>query len=331
MHHKLGFTNRASLIIRGFLKEHNSRLKGTCDQPNEIKSNDKIPRLGLFLFLRLFLASMGSRHSPFMFFKSAAASLRGHDVIRCLLITVWLVMVIMVVGCSSSSSNRKLIVATAASSQFYAMELSEAFTAKYEIAVDVVVSSSGRITTQLLNGAPFDVFLSADSSYTNILFAQEITAAPPEVFGTGIPVIWAMRKGVAGDSLISLLSDETIRHIAIANPKNAPYGKKALQFLEAGQLAETLSEKLVYGESLAQVNEYVLQQNAEIGFSSKSSMLAGALLNHGTYLELGSDYAVPHSVAIIANEKDDELKKQFLSFMSSEEGVVFLEKYGFTK
>ena len=232
-------------------------------------------------------------------------------------------------ACTPQGSSNRLLVATAASTQFYAFEMSDAFSARYGVEVEVVVGSSGMLTTQILNGAPFDIFLSADSSFASLLYDRGVAIYPPKIFGVGTPVLWSLKKHF--HSIDSALVQTPLGRIAIANPKNAPYGLKARQFLEDRRLLELLSDNLVYGESLAQVNEYVIRQNVDFGFSAESSLLADQLREKGQYMALAPGYEVKHTVVALNNGKDPVLMDQFLSFMSSEQGMVFLQKYGLDK
>ncbi|MEL7222782.1 MAG: molybdate ABC transporter substrate-binding protein [Bacteroidota bacterium] len=231
----------------------------------------------------------------------------------------------------SPKREHKILLATAASAQFYAAELAQAFEAKYAVPVDLVVGSSGRLTTQLNNGAPYDIFLSADSTYTNLLEQRGLTILPPVTFGKGMPVLWSLKANLSTNSVSEVLNSSSIDRIAIANPVNAPYGASAWKYIEDHRLVKQLSDQLVYGESLAQVNEYVMQQVVDVGFCAEISLLSGPLSEQGEFIPLGVGYEVPHTIALIRNQKKDTLKRQFLNFMSSEEGLILLSKYGFTK
>ena len=131
----------------------------------------------------------------------------------------------------------KLTIATAASAQFALKKLAINFSKKHNIKVDVILGSSGKLTTQIINGAPYDLFFSADMYYPKMLFNKGKTEKKPITYAYGAPVIWTMRKDIAMDSLVQL-KDPSIKHLAIANPRNAPYGRKAIRYLKQKNVYE---------------------------------------------------------------------------------------------
>ena len=120
-----------------------------------------------------------------------------------------------------NDGNKKIAIAAAANLQFVIPELTEAFTNETGIGCTVSISSSGKLTAQITEGAPFDLFLSADMYYPNYLFQQGFGSKEPEVYAKGILVLWSMKEI---NLTLEGLTDPEIKHIAIANPELAPYG-----------------------------------------------------------------------------------------------------------
>src|SRR5688572_31734131 len=134
---------------------------------------------------------------------------------------------------------------------------------------------SGSFFAQIQNGAPFDVFLSADVDYPKQLAAAGLAdPATQQVYATGHLVIWARRETKLDLSRgLAALTDPRVRRVAIANPKYAPYGRAAVAALRRARLYDALQPKLVMGESLAQAAQLVESGNAEVGLLSRSLVL----------------------------------------------------------
>jgi molybdate transport system substrate-binding protein len=134
------------------------------------------------------------------------------------------------------------------------------------------VSSSGKLTAQIRSGAPFEVFLSADTKYPDELHKAGFAAQAPKVYAYGSLVLWSREKRDLPQNL-RFLTGPQIARIAVANPKLAPYGEAAVQALTYYKLYPKVEKKLVFGESIAQVNQYVLSGAAPVGFTAKSVVL----------------------------------------------------------
>ena len=245
-------------------------------------------------------------------------------------ITLVIAIIVMVFSsCKPTNNTDKLTIATAASAQFALKKLAINFSKKYNIRVDVILGSSGKLTTQIINGAPYDLFFSADMYYPKMLHNKGKTEKKPITYAYGAPVIWTMRKDIPIDSLVQL-KNPSIKHLAIANPRNAPYGRKAIRYLKQKNVYESVEHKLVYGESISQVNEYVLNKTVEVGVTAKSIVLSPKLKGTGFFKELDKEYWVKQGAVIIKNKNLPEIKKQFLEYVLSEEGKEILVNYGYS-
>ncbi|WP_234734151.1 molybdate ABC transporter substrate-binding protein [Tellurirhabdus bombi] len=223
-----------------------------------------------------------------------------------------------------------LRVAVAANAQFMMKELSAAFQKSRGIAVESIVSSSGKLTTQIQQGAPYDVFLSADVSYPQTLNKEGLTLTPPVIYGYGTLVLWT-QGAIKLDKNLKFLTDPAVRHIAIANPALAPYGEAAITLIQKQKLLEHLKAKLVYGESISQVNQYILTGSAEIGFTAKSVVLDPSLRQKGRWLELPtSDYQpIAQGVVILKRTTQPAAAKQFIEFLQTQPARRILQKFGY--
>lgn len=233
------------------------------------------------------------------------------------------------VSCQKKKTN-PLIIATAANMQFAMEELVENFSKKTGIACETILGSSGKLTAQIIAGAPYDVFVSADMKYPQELYEKGLTQKVPAFFASGRLVLWT----TAGTHITSLeaVKSDSITHIALANPKTAPYGIAAVETLKHLSLYTELESKLVYGESIAQTNQFITSQAAQIGFTARSVIMAPGLNNKGAWIDVPSDYHSPlkHGVVTLKNhQKDNSAASSFYEFLFSAEAKEILNKFGY--
>jgi len=236
----------------------------------------------------------------------------------------------LVSGCNQSDPA-KLNLAVAANVQFAIQELAEAFTSQTGIKSNIILSSSGKLTAQIMEGAPYDVFVSADMKYPNTLFEEGLTNKRPEVYAYGQIVLWSFRTEI--DLSLSSFSDSDIKTIAIANPKHAPYGQAAIEFLQKKENFNQLKEKLVYGESIAQVNQFVVSGAADIGITAKSIAQAPAFIDHGKWVNIPQDQYRPIAQGIVSLKQKNisrvKISEKFIEFLFSARALNILQRYGY--
>ncbi|MGB0525178.1 MAG: molybdate ABC transporter substrate-binding protein, partial [Flammeovirgaceae bacterium] len=191
------------------------------------------------------------------------------------------IVCVSLLACSDASST-KLTIATAANMQYAMRELTQTFTAQTGIECELVISSSGKLSAQILADAPYDVFVSADLKYPTNLFEAGKTLTPPKVYAYGKLVLWSLHDEFEPN--MDALQFSSIRKIAIANPRLAPYGKAALEALQHLQLYEQVQDKLVFGESIAQTNQFIASQAVDCGITAKSVVLSPKLKSVGKWI-----------------------------------------------
>lgn len=227
-------------------------------------------------------------------------------------------------------AQQPLRVAVAANAQFVMEQMKTSFQKKTGITVESIVNSSGKLTTQIQQGAPYDVFLSADTAYPQTLHKQGLSLAAPVIYAYGSLVLWT-----AGDLPVTadlkILLDPAVRHVAIANPATAPYGDAAIAFLKYKKLLDQVQPKVVYGESIAQVNQYILTGAAEVGFTAKSVVLDPSLTNRGHWIDLPTTGYSPiaQGVVILKRTSQPRVAQQFVQFLRSPEARRILQQFGY--
>lgn len=173
----------------------------------------------------------------------------------------------------------------AASDLRYALDeaLAAFRSARPDARIDVVYGASGKLATQIRNGAPFDVFLSADLAFAQALHDDGLTAGPPEVYAIGRLVAWSTDPALGRLSLDALVRDARVRRFAIANPQHAPYGRRALEALRHLGVEAIAQPKLVLGDNVAQAAAFVDSGAAQAGLVAHALVLSPALAGKGAW------------------------------------------------
>lgn len=187
--------------------------------------------------------------------------------------TLALSLVAGVVLATPAQAVETLTVAVAANAQYFFADVAQAFSHTHKVKIQPVVASSGKLTAQIRQGAPYDLFLSADMQYPQALSQAGLTIGPPQVYAQGALVLWSNHRALPLDPTLKALSNPRFHRIAIANPKLAPYGAEAERALHHQRLWRTIKPRLVQGDSIAQVNSYVLTGHVQVGFTALSSVM----------------------------------------------------------
>lgn len=225
-----------------------------------------------------------------------------------------------------------LTIAVAANVKFVFDELKTEFKKSSGIDVNGVFASSGKINAQIKSGAPYDVFMSADMEFPTALHKEGFAVAAPRIYARGVLVLWTLQPLDLKQGL-AVLINPAVKKVAMANPKLAPYGLEAMHALEYFRLRAGVEPKLIFGESIAQVNQYIDTQAVEIGFTAKSVVLAPQMQGRGQWIEVPRDsyQSIAQGIVMLkhGNESNPVAAKQFMDFMASAKARNILEKFGY--
>lgn len=225
-----------------------------------------------------------------------------------------------------------LTVAVAANVQYAFDDLKAEFRKETGHDLKPVYNSSGKFTAQIMNGAPFDVFLSADMEFPEKLRKEGYAVAAPKVYAYGALVLWTM-KSVDLKQWQGALADPAVGKIAVANPKTAPYGRETMKALAHFKLDQTLRPKLVFGESIAQTNQYIHSGVADAGFTAKSVVLSPEMRGQGQWIDLPKDAYQPIAQGLVilrhGQQVHPEAARQFYDFVFSMKSRMIFERYGY--
>lgn len=229
---------------------------------------------------------------------------------------------------------QEIALAAAADLKFAMRELAGQFEKQTGTKVNVTYGSSGNFFSQIENGAPFDLFFSADIDYPRKLEVAGL-AEPGTLYeyAVGRIVIWTppdAKVNVAELGWKALL-DASVWKIAIANPEHAPYGRAAMAALQKAGIYESVKAKLVYGENISQAAQFVQSGNAQAGIIALSLAISPAMKD-GKRWEIppGMHPAIEQGAIVLKNAKNRNVARAFLEFVKSAAGRSVLAKFGFT-
>lgn len=242
---------------------------------------------------------------------------------------------LLVILAALAATARGEILSIAAASNFtYALEALNAEFKKYspKTAVVVATGASGSLVAQMRNGAPYDVFLSADLDYPRALIKDgDADEKSLMTFATGRLVLWTTRPAIEMKSIADTVRSPAVKKIAIANADTAPYGRAARAALEKLGAWADAKPKLVTGENISQTAQFVETGSADAGFVSLSVVLAPKLKSKGRWLEVPADLHAPllHGAILTTHGAKKAAAREFLEFLRTPMAERILKEYGY--
>jgi molybdate transport system substrate-binding protein len=243
-------------------------------------------------------------------------------------------LVVLALSRPTPASADEITIAAASDLNFAFKELVAGFEKQTGHRVKLSLGSSGNFFSQIQNGAPFDVYFSADIRYPQKL--QEAGYAVPGSlyrYAIGRIVVWVPRTSSVDVEKLRMeaLLEPSVRKIAIANPKHAPYGRAAVAAMEHFKLYERVKDRLVLGENISQAAQYVESGASDIGIIALSLALAPTMKAAGTYWEIPAEAHPPleQGAVIVKGARSPEAAKAFLEFLRSSGGREVMTRYGF--
>jgi molybdate transport system substrate-binding protein len=228
---------------------------------------------------------------------------------------------------------QEITVAAAADLQFAFQDVGSRFQKDSGHNVKLIFGSSGNFFAQIQNGAPFDIFLSADIGYPQKLEAAALTE-PGTLYEYAIGKVVLLtpkaspldlKRGLPG------LLDPQVKKIAIANPEHAPYGRAAVAALQHEKLYDQVSAKFVLGENISQTGTFVVSGSADVGIVALSLAVAPSMQEKVNYVAIPDDEYPPirQAAVILKSSQQKETARQFMAYLKKPEIVSLLKTYGF--
>jgi molybdate transport system substrate-binding protein len=231
------------------------------------------------------------------------------------------------------AQNGQLTVAAASDLTFAFKEVAERFEKETGISVNLSFGSSGNFFAQIQNGAPYDLFFSADVRYPQQLESAGLTEPGTlHRYARGRIVLWALKDShVDVNRGLAALTDASVHKISIADPEHAPYGRAAVAALQHDGVYDAVKNKLVLGENISQAAQFVLSGSADAGVVALSLALSPTMKDQGKYFEIPeSSYpAIDQAGVILKSSRNKETARRFLEFLDKPETVELMRRYGF--
>ena len=236
----------------------------------------------------------------------------------------------------SSIFADKITIFAASDLKFALDDIRKEFLKEYKNnEIEMIYGSSGKGMHQIENGAPFDIFFSANMGFVEKLYKQGDVTSKPKMYALGRVVIWSNHKSFDSSKGFENLKEPWIKKIAIANPTHAPYGEKAKQAMESLNIYNTLKSKFVLGENISQTAAFIESGAADVGVIALSLVLAPNIANgeFNSYYLIDNKLHKPleqgYGITKIGSKK--ELSQKFYDFMETSNANEIMKKYGFMK
>jgi molybdate transport system substrate-binding protein len=243
-----------------------------------------------------------------------------------------LVLTLALLSGTAVAAAETLTVAAAASMKPAFTDLIADFTStRAEDRIEAVYGASGKFATQIANGAPFGMFLSADTEFPEKLAQQGHTAGKPRVYAIGQLVLWSRKKELATLALQDL-PKAAINKFAIANPATAPYGERAREALQKAGAWNALQGRLVLGENISQTAQFVDSGAAEAGLIALSLVTGPELRGKGAYSLVAVDQHAPleQAFVLLKTGKNNPLAAAFADYLLTPRAQAIMKRYGFS-
>jgi len=229
----------------------------------------------------------------------------------------------------------KINIAVAANVSYAIEELKVEFKKIHpNIDVEITLGSSGKLTAQIQNGAPYGLFMAADMLYPEALYNKKIATTKPIVYAQG-ELAYLSIKPIDFSKGIAIVNDNSISKIAIANPKTAPYGAATIEAMKNSNVYESAKSKFVFGESISQTVSYTITA-ADLGFIAKSSLYSPKMAHYKENVNWASVdtslYApIKQGIVLLKYGENNSDYKAFYDFILSDRAKKIFIKYGYTK
>ncbi len=236
---------------------------------------------------------------------------------------------------SFPAQQSQLNIAAASDLKFVLTELASAYEKQSGVKLNLTFGSSGNFFAQIQNGAPFDIFFSADSNYPYKLNEAGLVIPNSTYdYAIGRLVLWvpANTKINLSESGWKSLLDPSIQKIAIANPDHAPYGRAAIEALKNSGYYDQVKSKLVFGENVSQAAQFVQSGSAQIGILAQSLTLSPAFTSGRTWLIPQQQYTpLAQSAVVLKSSANKDAALAFLSYLKTPAAQSIFEKFGFSQ
>jgi molybdate transport system substrate-binding protein len=240
----------------------------------------------------------------------------------------WIALLCTFLLAGPAPAKEKINVAVAANFITAFQDISRSFEAKTGISVEATYSSTGQLYAQIVNGAPYDLFLSADEERPALLY-REGRAEAPFVYARGRVVLWTIRKDLCGSkNWRTVMANPHLKKIAVVNPKTAPYGAAAMDALKKAGLLGLVETRLVFAQNIPQAFQYAATGSVDAAFCALSSALSEKG-RKGCFFSMDEAPPIIQSACLLKRTIRHKAAGDFIRFLSSDEANAIKKKYGY--
>ena len=239
-------------------------------------------------------------------------------------------MTLLLLGAVSVQAQTTLTIAAAADLQPVLPAIAQAYEKETGVKLQVTFGSSATLTTQIINGAPFDIFLAADFSFPEQVVAAGLAEEKsPVPYATGTLVVFARKDSPIQPLSIDKLTDANVTRIAVADEAHAPYGRAAYQVMRAMKTLDKLQPKLVTAENISQAAQFVVSGNAQVGFISLTAAQTPQMKEAGTFVRAPLVYNKLRQCAVVMKKSPNlDAAQKFLTWLLSDKVQGHLQDFG---
>lgn len=226
--------------------------------------------------------------------------------------------------------NKELRISAAANLRNILDEMIQNYKTKDpSVKITVTYGSSGTLTQQIINGANFDLFFSADTYYPEQLKKKGYIDGEIQTYAYGRVVLWGSMVDVTKG--LDILLSPQVKKIAIANPNNAPYGRNTVKMLQKTGFYDKVKDKIIQGENISQSAQYAFSGNAEVCFTALSLILVPEMMSKGKYFIPSEDICEPieQAFVILKKSKNKQIAQNFSNYLLSLDNKSIWERYGY--
>ena len=211
-------------------------------------------------------------------------------------------------------------------------DLAAAFTEETGVEIRLSPGSTGKLYAQILHGAPYDIFFAADEERPLLLEKRGYSVPGSRVtYAMGSLVLWSRAERLRDKDCYAVLRHGHYDHVALANPKTAPYGAAAHQFLVAEKLWDSVSSRAVYGENISQTLQFVASGNADLGFIAHAQTTSAGLPGATCSWPVPETRHAPirQQLVLLARASENSAARRFLEFLKAEKAREIIKRHGY--
>ncbi len=255
-----------------------------------------------------------------------------HGKIPCIMRPGLLLLIIVLLTTPLSAQNNRIMIGAASDLKFALDSIIASYRNTHPgVVVSVSYGSSGKLFEQILNGAPFHIYFSADIDYPRRLQERKLTGSDVHTYGFGRLVLWSAKFDPRNDG-IDLLRNPNVKKVAIANPLHAPYGRKAMEVLTYYKLQDEVKPRLVYGENIAQTAQFVTSGAADVGIIALALALSPTMKSQNGHFYIfpdGTHSDLEQGFVVLKQAQARQDVAAFVAYMNGAEAKQILAYFGF--